>query len=87
MRPNAAVIAHLFVAGEIIMSEHVYKHIELTGSSTSSTDEAIRNAISKASKTLENIDWFQVTETRGHIQNGQIAHWQVTLKVGFRLND
>jgi flavin-binding protein dodecin len=69
------------------MSEHVYKHIELTGSSTSSTDEAIRNAISKASKTLENIDWFQVTETRGHIQNGQIAHWQVTLKVGFRLND
>jgi flavin-binding protein dodecin len=69
------------------MSEHVYKHIELTGSSTSSTDEAIRNAISKASKTLENIDWFQVTETRGHIQDGQIAHWQVTLKVGFRLND
>jgi dodecin len=69
------------------MSEHVYKHIELTGSSTSSTDEAIRNAILKASKTLENIEWFQVTETRGHIQDGQIAHWQVTLKVGFRLND
>jgi flavin-binding protein dodecin len=69
------------------MSDHVYKLIELTGSSTKSTDDAIRNAISKASKTLENLDWFEVAETRGHIDQGQVAHWQVTLKVGFRLNN
>jgi flavin-binding protein dodecin len=69
------------------MSDHVYKLIELTGSSTKSTDDAIRNAISKASKTLEHLDWFEVTETRGHLEGGQIAHWQVTLKVGFRVND
>jgi dodecin len=69
------------------MSDHIYKLIELTGSSTKSTDAAIRNAIFKASKTLEHLDWFQVVETRGHIEGGQIAHWQVTLKVGFRLND
>jgi flavin-binding protein dodecin len=69
------------------MSDHIYKLIELTGSSTKSTDDAIRNAIFKASKTLEHLDWFQVVETRGHIEGGQIAHWQVTLKVGFRLND
>jgi flavin-binding protein dodecin len=69
------------------MSDHVYKLIELTGSSTKSTDDAVRNAISKASKTLENLDWFEVAETRGHIDQGQVAHWQVTLKVGFRLNN
>jgi flavin-binding protein dodecin len=69
------------------MTDHIYKLIELTGSSTKSTDDAIRNAISKAAKTLEHIDWFEVTQTRGHIEDGRIAHWQVTLKVGFRLND
>ncbi len=69
------------------MSDHIYKLIELTGSSTKGTDDAIRNAIAKASKTVQNLDWFEVIETRGHIEGDQIAHWQVTLKVGFRLND
>ncbi|MGH8501540.1 MAG: dodecin [Gammaproteobacteria bacterium] len=69
------------------MSDHVYKLVELAGSSTKSTDDAIQNAISRASKTLEHIDWFEVLETRGHIENGRIAHWQVLVKVGFRLND
>lgn len=69
------------------MSDHVYKMIEVVGSSESSCDDAIRNAITKASKTLHNLDWFEVTETRGHIVNGKIAHYQVTLKIGFRLED
>jgi flavin-binding protein dodecin len=67
------------------MSEHIYKVIELVGSSTTSSDEAIRNALARASKTLKNLDWFQLVETRGHLVDGQIAHFQVTLKVGFRL--
>ncbi len=69
------------------MSDHVYKVIELVGSSTESTDEAIRTAIERASKTLKHINWFQVVETRGHIQDGKVAHFQVVLKVGFRLED
>ena len=69
------------------MTDHVYKTIELTGSSTTGSDEAIRTAITRAAKTLRNIDWFQVVETRGHIVDGAIAHWQVTLKVGFRMDD
>ena len=67
------------------MAEHVYKMLELVGSSTTSTDDAIRNAIETAAKTVRHIDWFQVLETRGHVANGKIAHYQVTLKVGFRL--
>lgn len=67
------------------MSEHIYKVIELVGSSTTSSDDAIRNAIERASTTLKNLDWFQVAETRGHLVDGKIAHFQVTLKVGFRL--
>jgi flavin-binding protein dodecin len=67
------------------MSEHTYKHIELTGSSTTSSDDAVRNAIAQAAKTIRNMHWFQVTETRGHIAEGKVAHWQVTLKVGFAL--
>jgi flavin-binding protein dodecin len=69
------------------MSDHVYKLIELTGSSTKSSDDAIRNAISKAAGTLRNLHWFQVTETRGHIDGDSVTHWQVTLKVGLRLED
>ncbi|PTB19173.1 hypothetical protein C9I57_19290 [Trinickia symbiotica] len=69
------------------MSNHVYKQIELTGSSTKSTDDAIRTALERASKTLRNLDWFEVTETRGRIENGTVAHWQVTLKVGMRLEE
>jgi flavin-binding protein dodecin len=69
------------------MSAHTYKLIELVGSSPNGSDEAIRNAIQKASSTIKHIDWFQVTETRGHVQNGRVAHFQVTLKVGFRVED
>jgi dodecin len=64
---------------------HVYKTLELTGSSTSGTDDAIRTAIERAAKTVRNMDWFEVVETRGHLEDGKIAHWQVTLKIGFRL--
>jgi dodecin len=69
------------------MSEHVYKHLELTGSSTAGSDQAVRNAIEKASKTVRNIHWFQVLETRGHVADGKVAHWQVTIKVGFTLEE
>jgi dodecin len=67
------------------MSDHVYKLVELVGSSTTSTDDAIRNAIETAAKTLRRLDWFEVTETRGHVADGKVMHYQVTLKVGFRL--
>ncbi|MFA7270403.1 MAG: dodecin [Sterolibacterium sp.] len=69
------------------MNTHTYKLIELVGSSTIGTDDAIRNAIAKASQTLKNMDWFQVVETRGHIVDGGVAHYQVTIKVGFRIED
>ena len=69
------------------MSDHVYKHIELTGSSTKSIEDAISGAIAKASATVHNIHWFQVVETRGHVEYGKVAHWQVTIKVGFTLDD
>ncbi len=68
------------------MTDHVYKLIEVAGSSTSSTDDAIKNAIAKAAETVNNMDWFEVQETRGHIKDGQIAHFQVLIKIGFRLN-
>ena len=69
------------------MTEHVYKHLELTGSSTVSCDQAVRNAIEKASKTVRNIQWFEVVGTRGHVVEGKVAHWQVTIKAGFTLED
>ncbi|MDR0184067.1 dodecin [Lysobacter arvi] len=69
------------------MSEHVYKHLELTGSSKTSTDDAIRRAIERASQTIRNIKWFCVQDVRGHVEDGQIAHWQVTIKVGFTLEE
>jgi flavin-binding protein dodecin len=69
------------------MSEHTYKVIEIVGSSTSSSDDAIRNAIARAGTTLTHLDWFQVVETRGHLVDGKIGHFQVTLKVGFRLEE
>lgn len=69
------------------MSDHVYKHIELTGSSKISCDDAIKNAVERASKTIHNMRWFQVMETRGHIENGTVSHWQVTIKVGFTLDE
>jgi hypothetical protein len=68
------------------MSEHVYKTIEITGSSPKGMQEAINNAVGKAHSSLHNLRWFQVTETRGEIESGKVAHWQVTMKVGFTLD-
>ncbi len=68
------------------MSDHIYKHIELTGTSTEGMERAIQNAITKAGETIHNIRWFQVTETRGANDNNQVSHWQVTLKIGFTLD-
>ncbi|ARS53151.1 dodecin [Kushneria konosiri] len=67
------------------MSDHVYKSVELTGSSETSIEEAVQNALTKASESIQNMQWFQVTETRGHIVDGAVGHWQVSLKVGFTL--
>jgi flavin-binding protein dodecin len=69
------------------MPDHVYKKIELTGSSQNSIEEAVENAVARASQTLRNMRWFEVTETRGYIEEGQIAYWQVTVKVGFTLDE
>ena len=68
------------------MSDHVYKKIEIVGSSQKSIEDAIQNAVHKASESLHNLDWFEVVETRGHIQDGKVAHYQVVLKIGFRLD-
>lgn len=68
------------------MSDHVYKTVELTGSSTQSIEDAIQRAVSKASETMRNLRWFEVGETRGHIEDGAIAHYQVTIKVGFTVD-
>ena len=67
------------------MSNHVYKQIELTGSSKTSMEDAVQCAIDMAAKTIRNMDWFVVTETRGEIYQNKIAFWQVTIKVGFRI--
>jgi flavin-binding protein dodecin len=66
---------------------HTYKMLELVGSSTTSVDDAIRGAIARAAKTVRHLDWFEVMETRGHILDGKVAHYQVKLKIGFRLDD
>ena len=68
------------------MSDHVYKKIELVGSSPKSIDDAVRNAIARAEKTIRNMRWFEVTETRGYLENNKVDHWQVTVKVGFTLD-
>jgi flavin-binding protein dodecin len=68
-----------------MMSEHVYKHIELTGSSKTSLEDAIQNAVNKAAQTVRNMRWFVVTEQRGYIENNAVAYYQVTIKVGFTL--
>jgi dodecin len=68
------------------MSDHVYRVTEIVGSSPDGVDQAIRNAVARASETLRNLDWFEVVEIRGHLDGGQVAHTQVTLKVGFRLD-
>ena len=67
------------------MADHVYKHLELTGSSTTSIEDAVQTAVTRAAATVRNMRWLQVTETRGHIENGKVSHWQVTVKIGFTL--
>lgn len=67
------------------MSDNVYKIVQIVGSSSKSTDDAIQQAIKKASETVRNLDWFEVVETRGHIENNQVAHYQVKVDIGFRL--
>jgi len=69
------------------MPDHVYKHIELTGTSTKSMEDAIQNAVAKASKTVRNMRWFEVIDNRGHVDNGKVTNWQVTVKIGFTLED
>jgi flavin-binding protein dodecin len=69
------------------MSDHTYRVTEIVGSSPESLDQAIRNAIGRAGETLRHLDWFEVTEIRGHIREGAVAHFQVGMKVGFRLDD
>ncbi len=69
------------------MSEHTYRLIEVVGSSPTGIDDAIKEAVADASKTIRNIRWFQVVETRGHVEDGKVAHFQVTLKIGFTLDD
>lgn len=68
------------------MTDHVYKSIELTGSSTTGIEDAVNNAIATASKTVRNMRWFEVLDTRGHITDGKVEHWQVVVKVGFTLD-
>jgi hypothetical protein len=69
------------------MPDHIYKVIEIVGSSKTSIEDAVQGAITRAAKTLHNLDWFEVKETRGHIVDGQVGHYQVVLRVGFRLDD
>ena len=67
------------------MADHIYKKIELVGSSPKGVEEAVKNALTRAKKTIRNMRWFEIAETRGYLEDGKIAHWQVTLKVGFTL--
>ncbi len=69
------------------MSNHTYSISEIVGTSTEGVDDAVRNGIAKASQTLRNLDWFEVKEIRGHLEDGKVADWQVTIKLGFRLED
>jgi flavin-binding protein dodecin len=69
------------------MSDHIYKKIELVGSSSKSIEDAVNNALAKAAKSLRNLRWFEVVETRGQIEGSKVAHWQVTIKIGFTLDD
>jgi dodecin len=73
------------LAGGVPMSDHIYKTLELVGSSSKGVEDAVQKAVTKAAETVRNLRWFQVLETRGHIDGGRVAHWQVTLKIGFTL--
>jgi dodecin len=72
---------------EITMPDHVYKTIELVGSSSRGMEDAVQRAVAKAAETVRNLRWFEVLDTRGHIEEGRVVHWQVTLKIGFTLED
>jgi len=80
-------LSHFFLYPWDSMSDHIYKTIELVGSSSKSVEDAVQKAVAKAAATVRNLRWFQVVDTRGHIEDGRIAHWQVTLKLGFTLED
>ena len=69
------------------MANHIYKKLELVGSSPNSSDEAVQNALDRAAQTVRNLRWFEVVETRGQIVEGKVAHWQVTVKIGFTLDE
>ena len=69
------------------MSDHIYKTVELIGSSKKGIEDAVDQALARAAKTIRNMRWFEVTETRGHVENGQVAHWQIGMRVGFTLDD
>lgn len=69
------------------MSDHIYKKLELVGSSQQSIEDAVQNALARAEKTIRNMRWFEVVETRGYIESNKIDHWQVTVKVGFTLEE
>ena len=84
--PKALRDSLFLLIKEHFMSNHVYKSVELTGSSTNSIEDAINTAIARAGDTLRNVSWFEVMETRGHVKDGKVAYWQVTIKVGFTLD-
>ncbi|KPW85106.1 putative dodecin [Pseudomonas congelans] len=85
---SALYIASFSDLRRTVMSDHhTYKKVEIVGSSTTTIEDAINNALAEASKSLDLMEWFEVTETRGHIENGKVAHFQVTLKVGFRITN
>ena len=69
------------------MSAHIYKKIEIVGSSPTSIEEAVNNAVAKASESIRNIKWIEIVETRGHVENQKIAYWQVTIQIGFTLDE
>ena len=85
--PSRVVFRRVFVIGEETMTSHVYRIIQVAGSSGKTIEDAIQNAVGRASRTLRQVGWFEVVETRGHVEGGKVAHYQVTLKVGFTLDD
>ncbi|WP_193214858.1 dodecin [Luteolibacter marinus] len=69
------------------MSDHIYKKIELVGSSAVGVEDAVNNAVTRAGESIRNMRWFEVVDLRGHLENGKVAHWQVTVKIGFTLEE
>ncbi len=84
--PEKLVVSTGPLAKDGRMSDHIYKKLEIVGSSPVSIEEAVQNAVNKAAQSVRNMRWFEVTETRGHIDQQKVAHWQVTLKIGFTLD-